>query len=90
MKKLFIAFSLAAGIACHAQLDPKIDTTNWKQCVVQKIKPVMVPGGRAWKVTFTHGPETGYRYCNEYPCDLKRYDCIVIGKDIWNELLKNK
>ena len=68
----------------------KIDTTLWKQCEVKKINVVMVPVGRSWKVTLTHGNEIAYQYCNRYPSDLKEHDCIVIGKDIWEQLLKNK
>ena len=92
--KTLIATLLLIGaifLNCHAQtIDPKIDTTLWKQCEVKKINLIMVPGGKSWKVTLSHGNEIAYQYCNRYPSDLKLHDCIVIGKDIWEQLLKNK
>ncbi len=85
---LLILVIIFCPIGCNGQSE--YDTTIWKQCIVSEIKAIMIPGGRAWKVTYISGNEQVIQKLNRYPEDLKEKECTLMSRDIWNELLKTK
>jgi len=85
MKQLILSLIVALSFTiCNAQ--KKYDTTSFRECVVSKIEHSMKGGGSCYRITLVSNDETTFMYLR-----LKTYyegECIMIGKDIFNELKK--
>lgn len=94
MKQLILSLLFALSFTlCNAQ--NKVDTSLYRECVVSKIEHSMVGGGKCWRVTLMSNNERVYEYRRRK--DYQEGECILMGKDIFEELkqamasnLKNK